>query len=117
MNTDELLAYDRERKRQKDEYLQKNVIHTDPPAGCIQWHMWSHAPDNGFSLGHGVHYHDVRRPGDTDVVALIRGFAWQRKDWQGVVTGYYLQPDAITTPEIITELKQKIDALRGKGKC
>lgn len=73
--------------------------------------MWSQAPDNGFSLGHGVHYHDTLRNPELNVVAFLRGFAWQRTSESQTTRGYYIQPDATTTPEIIAELKKKIESL------
>jgi len=107
----ECLAQYERIKRQKDEYLQTKVVHTDPVTGLIQWSMWSAAPGLSGSLGHGVHYHDSARVGqETDVVAFIRGFGWLRGSG-GVTRGYYIRPDAITSAEAITDLKQKIEAL------
>lgn len=113
MSAEECMAQMDRMKRQKDEYLQQNVVQTDPVTGSIQWSMWSKAPDGGFSLGHGVHYHDAARAGqETDVVAFIRGFRWLRED--EIIQGYYIRADAITSAEVITDLKQRIEALVAK---
>jgi hypothetical protein len=100
-------------KRQKDEFLQTTVIQTDPVTGIIQWHMWSKVPGLSGSLGHGVHYHDSARTAakgpDGDIVAFIRGFAWNRPNV--IIRGYYIQPDEITSKRIIEALKVKIEKL------
>ena len=111
MTQEQWLKQYNEMKRQKAEYLQKNVIQTDPISGPIQWSKWSAAPDGGFSLGHGVHYHDSARSGHgNDVVAFIRGFRWLRESGE-VIQGYYVRPDAITSAEVIADLKARIEVL------
>ena len=92
-------------RRQTDSFLKKNVIQTDPIEGIIQWSMWSKAPDIGYSMGHGVHYHDVARQPENDVVAFIPRFGGP----PGVRQGYYIQPDAITPADFITDLKQIVE--------
>jgi hypothetical protein len=98
-------------QRQRDEFLKKNVIGTDPAGDLIQWSMWSAVPGDSGSLGHGVHYHDTARSDENDIVAFIRGFAWRHNGFRRTVQGYYIPPDAITTQEIMTSLKQRIEAL------
>jgi hypothetical protein len=68
--------------------------------------MWSRLPDG---YGHGIRYHDVCRP-NNGLVAFIRGFEW-KNDSKSIIQGYYLRPDAITSAEVIAELKLKIEAL------
>jgi hypothetical protein len=108
--TEQCLAQYERMQKQKAEYLQKNVVQTDSATGLIQWSMWSEALDSGFSLGHGVHYHDsFRAAQENDVVAFIR--RWRRRDPGEIIQGYYIRPDAITSAEVIAELKQKIEVL------
>lgn len=92
-------------RRQKDNFLKKNVIQTDPVEGIIQWSMWSTAPGTSGTLGHGVHYHDVARLPENDVVAFIQ----HRMGRLGIKQGFYIQPDAITTTDVIVDLKQIIE--------
>ena len=107
---EQCLAQHERMQQQKAEYLQKNVVHTDPVTGLIQWSMWSAAPDGGFSLGHGVHYHDSARSGQkNDVVAFIR--RWRQREPGEIIQGYYIRPDESTSAELIADLKQKIEAL------
>ena len=107
MSTEQWLKQHADLRRQKHEYLQQNVVQTDPVTGMIQWSMWSHAPNGG--LGHGVHYHDSLRT-DDNLVAFIRGFAWKR-DPDIIVHGYYIRPDAITPAKVMADLKQQIAEL------
>ena len=100
-----------ERQRLKTQGLEKYVIQTEAPSGTIQWSMWSQAPDADHGLGHGVHYHDTARDPSQDLVAFIPGFAWLRSPPGTIVSGYYLQPDAITTPEVMAEIKKTIETL------
>ena len=85
-SVEECLKQYEDMRRQKHEYLQQNVVQTDPVDGMIQWSMWSRAPDGG--LGHGAHYHDLFRT-DNNLVAFNRGFAWKR-DQHAIVQGYYI---------------------------
>ena len=109
MSREEVIAQVEMLKRQKDDFLRQNVVQTDPVTGQIEWSMWSKAPGVSGSLGHGVHYHDSAREPDDTVVAFIRGFGWQRSF--ATVQGFYIQPDAITSAEVIADLKQRIEAL------
>ncbi len=92
-------------RRQTDNFLKKNVVQTDPVEGIIQWSMWSTAPGTSGSLGHGVHYHDVARLPENDVVAFIQ----HRMGRPGIQQGYYIQPDAVTPAEFMADLKQIIE--------
>lgn len=117
MTNGEIIQQELLRNKLKHEYLQKNVIHTGPISGVIQWSMWSQAPDNGFSLGHGVHVHDTARTSEVNVVAFLHKFEWRHKGHGKTIWGYYIQPDAITTPEILAEVKLKLEALVVGGRC
>ncbi len=39
----------------------------------IEWRVWTDMP-NEFSFGHGVHFHDNRKPRETSLVAWIEGY-------------------------------------------
>jgi hypothetical protein len=95
-------------RRQTDNFLKKNVIQTDPVEGIIQWSMWSTAPGASGTLGHGFHYHDVARQPENDLVAFVQ---YGQGPASGIWQGYYIQPDAITTPDVIIGLKQIIEKL------
>jgi len=93
-------------RRQTDERLRQTVIHDDPLKGRFQWSMWSRLPDG---YGHGIRYHDICRP-NNGLVAFIRGFGW-KNDSKSIIQGYYIRPDAITSADVIADLKQKIEVL------
>ncbi len=102
-------------KKQTDDNLKKNVVHTEPvkaPDGTgrntVQWSVWSKAPESGF--GHGIQYHDRERQLNDSLVAFIRGFSW-RHSHSAIVQGYHIQPDAITTADVIAEMKQRVEQL------
>jgi hypothetical protein len=108
MTTEEIYRQMDAMRRRKEAFLNMNVIRTEPVSGKIQWSVWSEAPCESFGLGHGIHYHDIVRSGN-DVVAFIRGFAWRRSNQ--IACGYHIQPDAVTTQEVIDEMKKCIEKL------
>jgi hypothetical protein len=57
--------------------------------------------------GHGVQFHDIKRPRRHAIVAFIEGFDWSRSK-PVIVRGVHLEPNEITTEDLIEEMKAAI---------
>jgi hypothetical protein len=81
----------------------------------IVWKEWTTVPDKN-SFGHGVHFHDIRKPRDTSLIAWLEGYRWSHENSK-VVTIWCIAPDTITTIDVLTEMKGVISKqLRNKKK-
>ncbi|MFZ4441509.1 MAG: hypothetical protein ACOYOS_24120 [Syntrophales bacterium] len=73
----------------------------------IIWKEWAITPSvNDF--GHGVHFHDCRRPADADLVAWLEGYKWLHAKPK-IVTIWCIAPDDITTQDVIGEMQKAIE--------
>ena len=69
----------------------------------IVWKEWKTEP----RMGHGVHFHDLRRPRDMNLVAWLEDFYWLHGNPE-VVTILCIPPDTITTVNMLTATKRII---------
>lgn len=69
----------------------------------IVWKEWTTEP----RMGHGVHFHDLRRPRDRNLVAWLEDFYWLHENPE-VVTILCIPPDTITTASMLTATKRTI---------
>jgi hypothetical protein len=73
----------------------------------IVWKEWTTVP-NVNAFGHGVHFHDLRKPRDTSLVAWLEGYQWCHENPE-VVTIWCIAPDTITTMDVLTAMKRAIN--------
>ena len=69
----------------------------------IVWKEWTDEP----STGHGVQFHDRRRPHETNLIAWLEDFYWLRENPE-VVTIWCIPPDTITSVKKLTAIKKTI---------
>jgi len=90
--------------------MRESLKHTrDQNSVQIQWHVRSPSEIED-ALGHGIHYHDKRRPRSQSMVAYIDGYDWLGSKCE-TVTGYHIPPDAITTPRVLAAMKKHNQSL------
>jgi hypothetical protein len=77
----------------------------------IVWKEWKTEP----CMGHGVHFHDRRRPRDRNLVAWLEDFYWLHENPE-VVTILCIPPDIITTVSMLTATKRIISTYVKKKK-
>ena len=75
----------------------------------IVWKEWDVAPYD-CPFGHGLQFHDRRKPRGASVVAWLEGFEWYHADPETVVI-WCIPPDAITTTSVLTSAKKAIEEI------
>jgi hypothetical protein len=73
----------------------------------IVWKEWKITPDE-HSFGHGVHFHDCRKPRNASLVAWLEGYKWLHARPK-IVTIWCIVPDIITTVNVIEVMQRAID--------
>lgn len=74
----------------------------------IEWKTWTSVPDVG-SFGHGIHFHDNKKPWDTSLVAWIEGYEWSHGNPKTIEI-WCIAPDEVTTSRTLTAMKKTIEA-------
>ena len=72
----------------------------------IIWNTWETTPD-AWAFGHGVHFHDCRKPSDHSLVAWLEGYEWLHGNPK-VVPVWCIAPDSITTEDVLTAMREAI---------
>lgn len=73
----------------------------------VVWREWDTPP----SCGHGVQFHDrAITGGDANLVAFLGGYAWLKEHPIEVVI-YCIKPNAVTTPDVLSSMKERIEKL------
>jgi len=75
----------------------------------ITWSEWTVVP-NPWSFGHGVHFHDRKKPRESDLVAFVDGYRWLHENPEEVVV-HCIKPDEVTTKRTLDAMKRRIESL------
>ena len=70
----------------------------------IVWQIWSRETPQG-ALGHGIEFHDRRRPDDNTLIGFIDGFGWLHGTQENVRI-YHIQPDGFSSESTIRAMKR-----------
>jgi hypothetical protein len=73
----------------------------------ITWQTWTNNPSPG-DLGHGLCIFDRNRQHDDRIIAFVEGYAWYHGCSENVII-YSIKPDAITTTEILQDLRKILE--------
>ncbi len=71
------------------------------------WRTWTESPSED-SLGHGILIYDRERDRSNQIIAFVEGYEWYHGLSETVLI-HVMEPDTITTSEIIDELKQTLE--------